>query len=140
MWSQSLPDCLQRWAVFAKTHNNVVLWCKQLSAKISALLYLSFNTLLYTRLFVSDFSSPDIQRDRHHGVENDDVGPEGEEGREQEVVYRGVPGQVALKQGAHFSLPHCVTHSQDHTHTHQEAKDLTETHRWRNMTDRCPNV
>lgn len=44
-----------------------------------------------------DVSSPDIQRDRHHGVENDDVGPEGEEGRKEEVVYRRVPGQIALK-------------------------------------------
>lgn len=78
-------------------------------------------------LLALKFSSPDIQRDWHHCVEDDDIGPEWEEGREQEVVYRRVPGQIALKQGAHLSLPHCVTHSQDHTHTHQEAKDLTET-------------
>lgn len=72
-------------------------------------------------------SSPDIQRDRHHGVEDDDVRPEGEKGIEQKVVHRGVPGQVALKQRPHLSLPYCIAHSQDHTHTHQEAKDLMET-------------
>lgn len=91
-------------------------------------------TSLHFKLCVLDFSSPDIQRDRHHGVENNNVGPEGEEGREEEVVHRRVPGQIALKQEAHLPLPHCVTHSQDHSHTHQEAKDLTETHRWRNCT------
>lgn len=88
-----------------------------------------------------ELSSPDIQRDRHHCVEDDDVGPEGEEGIEQKVVHRRVPGQVALKQGAHLSLPHSVTNGQDHTHTHQEAKDLTETHKWRNTVRvRCLNV
>lgn len=109
-----------------------ILWlqslslCKQLSAKTSALLN-SIHTCCTLSLLVLNFSSPDIQRDWHHGVKNDDVGPEGEEGWEQEVVYRKVPGQIALKQGAYLSLPHCVTRSQDHPHTHQEAKDLTET-------------
>lgn len=90
--------------------------------------------------FESSCFSPDIQRDRHHGVENDDVGPEGKEGREQEVVHRWVPRQVDLKQGPHFSLPHRITHSEDHTHAHQEAKDLKETHKKKSRCSRCPEI
>lgn len=77
--------------------------------------------------------SPDVERDGDHRVEDDHIGPEGEEGREQEVVHRWIPGQVALKQRSHLSLPHGVTHRQDHTHTHQEPEDLRQTeqrHAW----------
>lgn len=70
-------------------------------------------------------SSPDVKRDGHHGVENNDVRPEGQEGGEEEAVNGRVPGQIALKQGAHLSLPNCVANGEDHAHTHQEAKDLT---------------
>ena len=80
------------------------------------------------RRFKPFLSLPDIEGNRHHGVEDDDVGPEGEEGREHEIVHRGVPGEVALKQGAHLLLPHGIAHCQDHAHTHQEAEDLVYTH------------
>lgn len=69
---------------------------------------------------------PDVKRNGHHCVQNNDVGPEREEGWEQEVVHRRIPGQEALKHEAHFFLPYCVTDSQDPPHAHQKAKDLKE--------------
>lgn len=61
---------------------------------------------------------PDVKRNGHHCVQNNDVGPKRKEGWEQEVVHRRVPGKEALKQEAHFFLPYCVADSQDPPHTH----------------------
>lgn len=67
---------------------------------------------------------PHIERDGHHGVEDDDVGPEGEEAGEDSAVHPLVPGQVDLEADAHLVLPDGVADGQDHPHAHQEPKDL----------------
>lgn len=67
---------------------------------------------------------PHIERDGHHSVEDDDVGPEGEEAREEGTVHPLVPGQVDLEADAHLVLPDGIANGQDHSHAHQEPKDL----------------
>lgn len=67
---------------------------------------------------------PDIQRNGHNGVENDDIGPEGEEAREEGTVHRLIPGQVDLEARPNFVLPDGITNGQDHTHANQESKNL----------------
>lgn len=67
---------------------------------------------------------PHIERDGHHSVEDDDVGPEGEEAREEGTVHPLVPGQVDLEADAHLVLPDGIANGQDHSHAHQEPEDL----------------
>ena len=66
---------------------------------------------------------PDVERDGHHGVEDDDVGPEGEEAREGSVDTIQ-PGEEGREHRALLVLPDTVPHRQDRAHERQEAKDL----------------
>lgn len=74
---------------------------------------------MFSQLFL-----PYIKGDWNHSVENDDIGPEGEEGREEEVVHRRVPWEIALKKRPYFSLPHSIPNGQNYPHTDQETKNL----------------
>lgn len=67
---------------------------------------------------------PDIKRDGYHGVEDDDVGPEGEEAGENGVPLNGVPGQVYLEVHSNQTLPNGVSNGQNSSHTDKEGKDL----------------
>ena len=67
---------------------------------------------------------PDIQRYGHNGVEDDDVGPEGEEAREKGTVYRLVPGQVDLEAHPDLVLPNGIADGQDHPHADQKSENL----------------
>lgn len=69
-------------------------------------------------------SIPDIERYGHDGVEDDDVGPEGEEAREEGTVHRLIPGQVDLEACPHLMFPDGIANGQDHPHADQESKNL----------------
>lgn len=68
--------------------------------------------------------APDVEGYGHDGVEDDDVGPEGEEAGEKGTVHRLVPGQVNLEARPDLVLPDGVADGQDHPHADQEPKDL----------------
>lgn len=70
-------------------------------------------------------SLPNIQRDGHNSVENDDVGPEGEEARENSTTLEVIPWQECLEVFAKPALPNSVSNSQNDSHTKEEDKDLT---------------
>ncbi len=72
--------------------------------------------ILYTLL-------PNIERDGHHGVEDDDVGPECEEGREDSTVAI-LSGQEDHELRAFVQLPEAVSYRQDEAHEGQETKNL----------------
>lgn len=69
-------------------------------------------------------SLPDIQRDGHNSVEDDDVGPEGEEARENSAPLKLVPRQKYLEVSADPALPDGVSDGQNNPHTNEESKDL----------------
>lgn len=56
---------------------------------------------------------PDIERYGHDGVEDDDVGPEGEEAREKGTVHRLIPRQVDLEARPNLVLPDGIANGQD---------------------------
>lgn len=66
---------------------------------------------------------PDIERNGHHGVEDDDVWPEREEGRESSVAAV-LPRQEDRELGAFVLLPEPVSYRQDGAHEGQDAEDL----------------
>lgn len=67
---------------------------------------------------------PDIQWDGHNGVEDDDVGPEGEEARKHDGALNVVPGQKHFEVYSDAALPNSVPNSQNSRHTNEEGKDL----------------
>lgn len=67
---------------------------------------------------------PDVQRDGYHSVEDDDVGPEGEEAGENSVPLNGVPGQIILEVYSNQALPNGVSNGQNSSHKDKEGKDL----------------
>lgn len=66
---------------------------------------------------------PNIERDGHHSVEDDDVGPECEESREGSI-FAILSGQEDYKLRAFVQLPEAVSYCQDGTHDGQETKNL----------------
>lgn len=70
-------------------------------------------------------SLPNIQWDGHNSVENDDVGPEGEEARENSTTLEVIPWQECLEVFANAALPNSVSNPQNDSHTKEEDKDLT---------------
>lgn len=66
---------------------------------------------------------PDIERDGHHSIEDDDVGPEREEGRERSFVAV-LPRQEDHELSAFVHLPEPVPYGQDGAHEGQNTKDL----------------
>lgn len=66
---------------------------------------------------------PDVKGDGHHGVEDDDVRPEGEEGGETsaDAVF---PRQEDGEPGPFVGFPDVVSNGQNEAHEGQEAKDL----------------
>ena len=66
---------------------------------------------------------PNIERDGHHSVEDDDVGPECEEGGESSIVAI-LSGQEDHELRAFVQLPEAVSDRQDGAHESQEAKNL----------------
>lgn len=66
---------------------------------------------------------PNIERDGHHGVEDDDVGPEREEGREGSIVAI-LSWQEDRELRAFAQLPEAVSYCQDEAHEGQENKNL----------------
>lgn len=69
-------------------------------------------------------SLPDIQWDWHNSVEDDDVGPEGEEARENSTALKLIPGQKYLEVSANPALPDSVSNGRNNSHTNEEGKDL----------------
>lgn len=67
---------------------------------------------------------PDVQRDGYHSVEDDDVGPEGEEAGENGVPLNRVPGQIFLEVYSNQALPNGVSNGQNSSHKDKEGKDL----------------
>lgn len=66
---------------------------------------------------------PNIERDGHHGVEYDDVGPESEEGRESSTIAI-LSGQKDGEIGALIVFPYRVSYCQDCAHEAKENKNL----------------
>lgn len=66
---------------------------------------------------------PNIERDGHHGVEDDDVGPECEEGGESSIIAI-LPRQEDCELWALPHLPEPVSYRQDGAHDGQETKNL----------------
>lgn len=66
---------------------------------------------------------PDIERDGHHGVEDDDVGPECEEGGEACIVAI-LSGQEDRELWAFIQLPDVVSNRQDGAHEGQKTENL----------------
>lgn len=66
---------------------------------------------------------PNIERDGHHGVEDDDVGPECEEGGEAGIVSI-LSWQEDCELWAFVQLPDVVSYCQDGAHDGQEGKNL----------------
>lgn len=58
---------------------------------------------------------PDVERYWHHSVEDDDVGPESEEGRKRRAHVL-IPRHKACELWPLVELPDAVTHGQDDTH------------------------
>ena len=78
-------------------------------------------------LLVSRPSLPDIQWDGHDRVEDDDVGPEGEEAGENSAALELIPQQKYLEVSADPALPDRVSNGQNNSHTDEEGKDLKYT-------------
>ena len=66
---------------------------------------------------------PNVERDGNHRVEDDDVGPEGEEGGET-GIGAVLPRQEDGELGALVLLPEQVSYRQDGAHEGQEAENL----------------
>lgn len=67
---------------------------------------------------------PDIQRDGHNSVEDDDVGPEGEESREHSTNLERVPRQKHSEVCADIRFPNSVSNCQNNSHTNKEGENL----------------
>lgn len=61
-------------------------------------------------------SLPDIERNGHHGVENDEVGPEYEDGRHKRRRDVVSPRQDVLEGVASLALPDAVPDGEAKTH------------------------
>lgn len=72
---------------------------------------------------LSQMLLPNIKRDGHHGVEDDDIGPEREEGREASSVSI-LSWQEGCELRAYVQLPDVVSYCQDGAHKAQETKNL----------------
>lgn len=70
-------------------------------------------------------SVPDVERNGHHRVEDDDVGPEGEEGRETSVDPR-FTREEGCEHRALLHLPDCIADGQSGAHGRQETKNLMD--------------
>lgn len=68
---------------------------------------------------------PDIERDGHHCVEDDDVGPEGEEGRERSV-NTGFTRKKHCERRSFLPFPECIADGQNGAHSCQDTEDLEE--------------
>lgn len=66
---------------------------------------------------------PDVEGDGHHGVEDDDVGPEREEGGQTGIVAVRIR-QEHCEIGACVCFPEVVSYCQDAAHEDQESKNL----------------
>lgn len=66
---------------------------------------------------------PNIERDGNHSVEDDDVGPECEEGREGSFVAI-LSGKEDYELWTFIQLPKVVSYCQDGTHDGQKTKNL----------------
>lgn len=69
---------------------------------------------------------PYIQRDGYYSVEDDDVGPEGEEPGENGIPLNCVPGQIILEVYSNQALPNGVSNGQNSSHKDKEDKDLSD--------------
>lgn len=65
---------------------------------------------------------PDIERNGHHGVENDDVSPEAKEASVAGGLIFAIEQIPGL--GADSLIPVCVTNSQTRGHQDEQCKDL----------------
>lgn len=74
---------------------------------------------------LSQMLLPNIKRDGHHGVQDDDIGPEHEEGREASTVSI-LSWQEGCELRAYVQLPDVVSYCQDGAHKGQETKNLRE--------------
>jgi len=79
-------------------------------------------------------SRPDVEGDGHHGVEDDDVTPEGEETSVEGVLV--LPVVQVPGHRAHVLVPEAVADGQAQSHQDQQRKDLerpgrdVRTHYW----------
>lgn len=67
---------------------------------------------------------PDIKRNGHHRVEDDNVGPEREEGGER-AIYSFFSREERCEHWPFPHLPDCITNGQNGAHERQETKNLT---------------
>lgn len=79
---------------------------------------------------------PNIKRNGHHGVEDDDVGPEGKESRETSGVSI-FPWQEDGEVGAFVYLPDVVSYRQDHAHADEKTKNLKGNTKTKDFTNQC---